>query len=75
MLSFVSAVALFSDDTPESLITSLNPDILFKGGDYKAEDIVGYDHVTTTGGRVEIIPTLPDYSTSSFLKTASLKLF
>ena len=66
-LSFVSAVAVFSDDTPENLINSLCPDILFKGGDYKSEDIVGYEHVTSTGGRVEIIPTLPDFSTSSFL--------
>ena len=68
-LSFVSAVAVFDEETPESLITLLSPDVLFKGGDYKAEDLVGYEHVTTNGGRVEIIPTLPDYSTSSFLNT------
>ena len=46
----MSAVTVFSDDTPESLINSLCPDVLFKGGDYKSEDIVGYEHVTATGG-------------------------
>ena len=74
-LPFVSAVVLFADDTPQTLIETLSPDILVKGGDYVAEDIVGYAHVTRTGGQVVIIDTLPGHSTSSFLKTGSLKLY
>ena len=34
-LHFVDAVVLFDDDTPYNLISSIRPDILVKGSDYK----------------------------------------
>src|SRR5690349_1332122 len=34
-LSFVDAVVIFDDDTPEKLIAQLLPDILVKGSDWK----------------------------------------
>src|SRR5213595_318242 len=40
-LFFVDAVVLFEEDTPLNLITTLLPDILVKGADYKIENIVG----------------------------------
>lgn len=66
-LAFVDYIVIFSEDTPLNLISSLKPDILIKGGDYKAEDIVGYKEVLSWGGRVETIPLLEGYSTSSIL--------
>jgi len=66
-LAFVDYIILFSEDTPLKLITSLRPDILVKGGDYKKEEIVGYKEVRSLGGRVETIPLLEGYSTSSLL--------
>ena len=63
-LEFVSAVVLFDEDTPYNLIKAVQPDVLVKGGDYKPEDIVGYDIVTAKGGRVETIDFVDGYSTT-----------
>jgi len=62
--SFVDAVVLFDEDTPYNLIKAIQPDILVKGADYRAEDIVGYDIVKAKGGKVETLEYLPGYSTS-----------
>jgi D-beta-D-heptose 7-phosphate kinase/D-beta-D-heptose 1-phosphate adenosyltransferase len=40
-LRFVDDVIIFEGDTPYELIKELEPDIIVKGGDYKAEDVVG----------------------------------
>ena len=66
-LAFVDYIVIFSEDTPLKLITSLRPHILIKGGDYKADEIVGYKEVLSWGGRVETIPLLEGYSTSSII--------
>jgi D-beta-D-heptose 7-phosphate kinase/D-beta-D-heptose 1-phosphate adenosyltransferase len=60
----VTVVVPFSDDTPYDLIKRVKPDVLVKGGDYKAEDIVGYDLVTGGGGKVVIIPLTPGFSST-----------
>ncbi|MFC1549411.1 D-glycero-beta-D-manno-heptose 1-phosphate adenylyltransferase [Nitrospirota bacterium] len=44
----VDFVTIFDEDTPYELISSLRPDILVKGGDWKKEDIVGSDIVADT---------------------------
>lgn len=67
-LPFVDAVVIFEEDTPLSVIEALTPDRLIKGGDYKAEDIVGYDHVIENGGQVVTIPLLEGHSTTAILK-------
>jgi rfaE bifunctional protein nucleotidyltransferase chain/domain len=64
-LSFVDYVVYFNEDTPYELIKNIQPDILVKGADYKAEDIVGYDIVMAKGGKVETIEFVPGYSTSA----------
>jgi len=69
-LSFVNKVVLFDEDTPYELIKFIQPDVLVKGSDYKAEDIVGYDVVTAKGGRVETIDFVEGFSTTSILKKA-----
>lgn len=66
-LESISLVVLFEEDTPDQLIREVLPDVLVKGGDYVAEEIVGYDTVTQSGGRVEIIPFLPGRSTSNLV--------
>ena len=63
-LPFVDAVLLFDEDTPKTVIDALVPDILVKGGDYRAEEVVGYETVTKNGGTVEIIPLVEGHSTS-----------
>lgn len=63
-LSFVDAVAPFSEDTPLDLIRLVKPDVLVKGGDYTPETIVGADEMPDWGGRVEVIPLLAGFSTT-----------
>lgn len=61
------AVCLFDEDTPAELIKIVKPDVLVKGGDYTIDKIVGADFVQSTGGRVEIIPFVDGYSTTSLI--------
>jgi D-glycero-beta-D-manno-heptose 1-phosphate adenylyltransferase len=63
-LSFVEAVVLFDEDTPYELIKTIQPDILVKGNDYKAEEIVGYDIVHGNGGQIITIELTEGYSTT-----------
>lgn len=63
-LGFVTGVVLFDEDTPYNLIHLVQPDILVKGSDYKAEEVVGYDIVTARGGEVVTLEFLDGYSTS-----------
>lgn len=69
-LAAVDAVVLFHDDTPRQLIEALLPDVLVKGGDYRAEDIVGAAEVEAAGGRVVVGPLVPGKSTTSILHRA-----
>lgn len=63
-LGAVDFVVLFHDDTPQALIEAVVPDVLVKGGDYRAEDVVGGDVVRRAGGQVEILPFLDGRSTT-----------
>jgi len=66
-LPLVDGVAVFGDDTPLELITALQPDIIFKGGDYRPEDVVGGDIAAARGGEVIIIPTLGNHSSTGLI--------
>ena len=66
-LGFVDMVVLFDEDTPYKLIETLKPDILVKGDDYLAENVVGADIVKENGGEVFTIPLVKGYSTSSII--------
>ena len=67
-MSFVNYVTVFSEPTPLRLIRALRPDVLVKGRDYALHEVVGRDVVEGYGGRVELIPLLPEFSTSRLLK-------
>ena len=66
-LAFVDAVVLFDEDTPYELIKTVRPDVLVKGADYKLEEIVGHDIVTSYDGKVVTIPLVEGYSTTKLL--------
>ncbi len=66
-LQFVDAVVYFDEDTPYELIKTVQPDVLVKGSDYKAEDIVGYDIVTARGGKVQTIDFVEGFSTTNLI--------
>ena len=67
-LEFVDAIVLFHEDTPQKLIEKIKPDVITKGGDYKAENVVGNEVVNQKNGEVVIIPLTQGYSTTSILK-------
>ncbi|MCD6018205.1 MAG: D-heptose-phosphate adenylyltransferase [Bacteroidetes bacterium] len=67
-LECVDAVILFDEDTPLELITLVQPDVLVKGNDYKAEDIVGYDVVVAKGGKVITIQLVDGFSTTKLIE-------
>jgi D-glycero-beta-D-manno-heptose 1-phosphate adenylyltransferase len=62
---FVDAVIIFDEDTPQSLIAAVLPDVLVKADDYQPEQIAGYHEVTAAGGKVMTVPLLPGYSTTT----------
>ena len=49
----------------------MSPDVLVKGGDYKKNEIVGAEHVISSGGVVKIIPLTPGFSTTSIIEKSS----
>ncbi len=63
-LESVDYVTIFKEDTPHKLIRLVRPAILVKGGDYKADNIVGAEFVRSYGGEVETIPLLKNKSTN-----------
>ncbi|HJZ39732.1 MAG TPA: D-glycero-beta-D-manno-heptose 1-phosphate adenylyltransferase [Bacteroidales bacterium] len=72
-LRFVSAVVLFNEETPYDLIGLVKPAILVKGGDYKPEEIVGYDLVKNGGGEVITIALTEGYSSTPIIDKISGK--
>jgi len=70
-LESVDWVISFSEDTPESLINELIPDVLVKGGDYKPDEVAGAEIVKQNEGEVKIIPIIEGCSTSQIIKKLS----
>ncbi len=62
-LSSVDAVVIFDESTPRNLIAKIKPDVLVKGADWTEDKIEGREFA----GRVERIPLLEGYSTSSLI--------
>ncbi|WP_372752344.1 D-glycero-beta-D-manno-heptose 1-phosphate adenylyltransferase [Labilibaculum sp.] len=67
-LGFVDLVIFFEEQTPYELIKFVQPDILVKGSDYKAEDIVGYDIVKAKGGEIKTLDFLEGFSSTGIIK-------
>jgi rfaE bifunctional protein nucleotidyltransferase chain/domain len=67
-LECVDAVVIFEETTPQRVISALLPDVLVKGGDWPADQIVGREEVETAGGKVVRVDVMPGYSTSEILK-------
>ena len=66
--SFIDMLILFSDETPLKLIKAIKPDLIFKGGDYAVEDVVGNKEIKLWGGQVKILRYEKGKSTSNLIK-------
>lgn len=67
-LEVVDAVVIFDEDTPHDIITRVQPDVLVKGADWSADNIVGRDIVEARGGRMVRIDLAPGFSTSKLIE-------
>jgi D-beta-D-heptose 7-phosphate kinase/D-beta-D-heptose 1-phosphate adenosyltransferase len=63
-LACVDVVVAFSEDTPESLISKLQPETLVKGADYRPEQVAGLRHA----GRLVLLPLKKGYSTTRLIR-------
>lgn len=55
----------FDEDTPWELIESLRPEVIVKGGEYKADEVVGAELAV-----VVIVPTREGFSTTDIVRKA-----
>lgn len=67
-LGFVDLIVFFDEQTPYELIQFVQPDILVKGSDYKAEEIVGYDIVKAKGGKIRTLDFIEGFSSTGIIK-------
>ena len=67
-LEAVDWVVSFSEDTPEPLLESLQPEVLVKGGDYTMDQVVGGSYVESYGGMVRVLEFLDNCSTSAIME-------
>ena len=67
-LACVDAVTVFEEDTPAEVIRAIQPDVLVKGADWAADQIVGRDAVEARGGKVVRIAVEEGYSTTALLR-------
>ncbi len=67
-LESVDYVVKFDEDTPFNTIKAIRPDVLVKGADWKNEDIVGADFLSSYGATVKRIKLIPGRSTTKLIK-------
>jgi D-beta-D-heptose 7-phosphate kinase/D-beta-D-heptose 1-phosphate adenosyltransferase len=67
-IKYVDCVTSFDEDTPLRLITHLQPDVLFKGADYRPDEVVGADVVTAAGGKVLLLDLVAGQSTTGIVR-------
>ena len=67
-MEMVDYVILFDEPDPSKLITAIKPNVLAKGGDWGADEVVCADIVERQGGRVLLVPYLKGYSTTEMIE-------
>ena len=67
-LQSVNFVTSFDESTPLELISSLQPHLLVKGGDWTKEAVVGREFVEGSGGEVAILPFAKGASTTNVIE-------
>ena len=67
-LAAVDLAVVFDEETPQQIVSAIQPDVLVKGADWGPTEIVGRDVVEARGGRVVRIPLAEGYSTSDLIR-------
>ena len=66
-LACVDAAVVFDEDTPWAIINAIQPDVLVKGADWPADQIVGRDIVEARGGVVVRVKVEEGHSTTGII--------
>jgi rfaE bifunctional protein nucleotidyltransferase chain/domain len=67
-LECVDAVTVFDEETPHAVMARIQPDVLVKGADWGADEIVGRDIVEGRGGRVVRLALTEGFSSSRLIE-------
>jgi len=67
-LEAVDRVVAYDEDTPLEVVKALLPDVLVKGADWAADQVVGRAEVEAAGGRVARVALVPGRSTSALVE-------
>jgi D-beta-D-heptose 7-phosphate kinase/D-beta-D-heptose 1-phosphate adenosyltransferase len=68
-LAVVDATVIFDEDTPDAIVRAIQPDVLVKGADWPADQIVGRDTVEARGGRVVRVPIEEGHSSTHLIES------
>ena len=63
-LSFVNAVFIFEEDTPEKMLECIRPSVLVKGGDYQLDQVVGREYAE----EVRVLDFVDSFSSSQIIQ-------
>ena len=72
-LRAVDHVIVFDDDTADTLIAAVRPDVHAKGTDYTPDSVPERETVRACGGRVAIVGDPKDHSTSELIGRLDLE--
>lgn len=67
-LACIDFVVIFDEPDPLRLISAIKPDVLAKGADWAAKDIVGGDVVTKNNGKIRRVTLVKGRSTTNIIK-------
>lgn len=66
-IKYVDKVMVFNQETPINLIKKIKPDIIFKGSDYRKENVIGYNFQIERNKSVQIISFINNVSTTRII--------
>ena len=64
----VDMCLVFTSKTPLSLIKKIIPNIIFKGDDYNYNQVIGFDLMKKTNGKVMLFKKYKNFSTTNLIK-------
>jgi len=66
-LACIDYIVIFSESTPERLLSEIKPHIHVKGGDYTPENLPEKKVINSYGGTIKILPFVDGYSTTNII--------
>jgi len=70
-LTAVDFIILFNEQTAETIVSVIKPDIYVKGGDYSVDQLPEASVINQYGGKIIIIPEVPGRSSTNIIQKIS----